>query len=226
MKNLIAANWKSNKSLQEVKDFFENLSDRSEQLSVSNTEVLICPSFPFLEVSRQIINDKKLSVLLGAQNISPFSQGAYTGEVAASQVSELLDFVIIGHSERRRYFKEDEELISKKVQQAQEAGLRVILCVQDEQNMVYEGVDTVAYEPIEAIGTGRPDEPDHVAQVLSHIHNQYPSVRLLYGGSVDKNSIHNYTNIPLINGFLVGGASLEAESFLHLIKACDTKNSQ
>jgi triosephosphate isomerase len=166
-----------------------------------------------------------LPVLLGAQDVSPFPEGAYTGAIAATQLKNLVDYVIIGHSERRSHFAESEELIQQKVTMAKEVGLHVILCVQDAQGTVYEGVDVVAYEPVSAIGTGNPDSPENVTSVLQAIHERYPSVRLLYGGSVDKNSIHTFTKIPVLDGFLVGGASLEPESFLHLIAACDTRNS-
>lgn len=225
MKNLIAANWKSNKTLDEIQNFFQYLTDNRQTLSTNNTEILICPPFPYLSTIKQQIETHALPVVIGAQNCSPFTLGAYTGEVSAVQIAEFADYVIIGHSERRKYFNEDEETIEKKISQAQECGLRVILCVQDEQGIVYEGVDTVAYEPIGAIGTGKPDDPSRVTTVLQALHEKYPSVRLLYGGSVDKDSINTYAHIPHLNGFLVGGASLDAESFLHLIAACDTKNS-
>lgn len=225
MKNLIAANWKSNKTVDEVKDFFQYLINSQQTLSANNTEVLVCPPFPYLSTVKEYVDTHSLPVLIGAQNCSPFTQGAYTGEVTAAQIADFANFVIIGHSERRKYFNEDEEVIEKKVLQAREAGLRVILCVQDEQGVVYEGVDTVAYEPIGSIGTGKPDDPSRVATVLQTLHEKHPSVRLLYGGSVDKNSLNTYTHIAQLSGFLVGGASLEAETFLHLIAACDTKNS-
>ncbi len=225
MKNIIAANWKSHKITSETQNFFEYLDQNKERLSSAATEILICPPFSSLFVARQSIDEHALPILLGAQNCSPFPQGAYTGEIAANQVKEFAQYVIIGHSERRNNFHEDEAVIEQKVKQARDAGLHIILCVQDEHAVVYEGVDTVAYEPIGAIGTGKPDDPSHVAHVLQILHEKYPSVRLLYGGSVDKNSIHAYTQISQLNGFLVGGASLDAESFLTLIAACDTKNS-
>lgn len=225
MKNLIVANWKSHKNLSEVQEFFKVLSPQIKEMNLENTEVVISPSFPFIQTCRHFIDENRLPVLVAAQNISPFSQGAYTGEVAASQISDLAQYVIIGHSERRNYFKEDEELIEEKISLAKEVGLKVILCVQDENTVVYEGVDTVAYEPIGAIGTGRPDDPERVEEVLAQLHDKYPSVRLLYGGSVDESSIHNYTQIDLVKGFLVGGASLDADKFFQLIKVCDEKNS-
>lgn len=224
MNNLIVANWKSNKNTLEVEDFFKVFSPKVKEVSLKRTEVVISPSFPFIYKCNQLISQDELNVSLAAKNISPFTQGAYTGEVAASQISDLAQYVIIGHSERRNYFNEDEDLIKKKVSLANEVGLKVILCVQDENTTVYDGVDTVAYEPIGSIGTGRPDDPERVEEVLTKLHERYPNVRLLYGGSVDSNSIHNYTEIALVKGYLVGGASLDADSFLQLISVCDEKN--
>ncbi|HRN95961.1 MAG TPA: triose-phosphate isomerase [Candidatus Levybacteria bacterium] len=224
-RNLIAANWKSHKSLEETKQFFETLTQSKDRLGTNQTDVVICPSFTSLETAKKLRDAMNLSVLLGGQDVSPFPEGAYTGAIAATQLREIAEYVIIGHSERRSHFGESEAMIEQKINQAKEAGLQVILCVQDAQGIVYEGVDVVAYEPISAIGTGNPDSPENVIQVLETLHERYPSVRLLYGGSVDKNSIHTFTQIPLLHGFLVGGASLEPESFLHLIAACDTRNS-
>lgn len=224
-KNLIVANWKSHKSLVETTEFFEKLNSLPERLQPSQTDVVICPPFTSLEHAKTLRDKFSLPIQLGAQDVSPFSEGAYTGAIAATQVKEIAEYVIVGHSERRSHFLESEEMIEKKVQLAKEAGLKVILCVPDAQTKIYEGVDVIAYEPISAIGTGNPADPQDVATVLQTLHTHNPSARLLYGGSVDKNSIYNYTNIDILNGFLPGGASLDPESFLHLITACDTRNS-
>lgn len=224
-RNLIAANWKSHKSLAETKQFFDTLIATKERVQTTHTDVVICPSFTSLELARNICEESSLPVLLGAQDVSPFPEGAYTGAVAAAQLKNLVEYVIIGHSERRSHFNESEEMIQQKVVQAKEVGLQVILCVQDARGIVYDGVDVVAYEPISAIGTGNPDSPENVKEVLTVLHEKNPIVRLLYGGSVDKNSIHTFTQISVLDGFLVGGASLDPESFLHLIAACDTRSS-
>ncbi len=224
-RNLIAANWKSHKSLEETTDFFNTLTQKKDSLITNQTDIVVCPPFSSLATAHKMSKDASLPIYLGAQNVSPFPEGAYTGEIASSQLKEIAEYVIIGHSERRSHFGETEELIEQKVLQAKNVGLQVILCVQDAHGIVYEGVDVVAYEPVSAIGTGNPATPENVTEVLSSLQSNYPNVRLLYGGSVDTESIHTFLTIPHLKGFLVGGASLDPESFIQLIQACDTKNS-
>jgi len=224
-RNLIAANWKSHKTLEDTRQFFTTLTSAKERLHTTQTDIVVCPTFTGLETAKKMRDEASLPVMIGAQDVSPFPEGAYTGAIAATQLKELVEYTIIGHSERRANFGETEEVLIQKIAQAKAVGLQVILCVQDSQGDVYEGVDVVAYEPVSAIGTGIPDSPENVKEVLAALHEKNPTVRLLYGGSVDKNSIHTFTKIPILNGFLVGGASLDPESFLHLIAACDTRNS-
>jgi triosephosphate isomerase len=221
MKMLLAANWKSHKTIAQTTDFFTAFA---QEYKPNNVEVLICPSYSSLTAAQKQISDHNLSVGLGAQNVSQFEEGAYTGEVSAIQLRELVEYVVIGHSERRNLFHETEEEIEKKVSLAVEAGIKVILCVQNELGIVYSGVDTVAFEPVGAIGSGHPDSPEDVTRVLGILHQNYPQVRLLYGGSVDIESISKYSGIPNLSGFLVGGASLDAKSFATLISLCDTPN--
>lgn len=224
-RNLIVANWKSHKTLDETTEFFTALQSNQQKIQTTQTDVVICPAFTSLDRSKKLQKEFSLPVEIGAQDVSPFPEGAYTGAIAATQLKNLVTYVIIGHSERRSHFAETEDMIQQKINNAKEAGLQVILCVQDAEATVYDTVDVIAYEPVSAIGTGNPDDPENVAMVLAKLHEKASSARLLYGGSVDKNSIHTFTQIPNLNGFLVGGASLDPESFLHLIAACDTRNS-
>ncbi len=221
---ILAANWKSHKTITETKDFFAVLAERKAHILPSSVHMIICPSFPSLVIARDEMKKHEIPVALGAQDVSPFPEGAYTGEVAATQLQDLVEYIIIGHSERRDYFEELDHMIEMKVKQAKDAGLKVILCVQDEDATVYDGVDIVAYEPVSAIGTGNPDDPENVQRVLSALQSRYPSVTYLYGGSVNSNTIAQFLSINEIGGFLVGGASLDADSFLQLAELCDTKS--
>jgi triosephosphate isomerase len=225
VKNLLIANWKSHKSVEETENYFSTLVERKENLHTQDTDVVICPPSIGLYSAKKIVAEQNLPVKIGSQNISPFSEGAYTGEIAASQIQSLVEYVIIGHSERRSNFNETENVIQKKIEQAKSVGLTVVLCVQGSDTPVYEGVDVIAYEPISAIGTGNPESPENVTVVLEALHERAPQAVLLYGGSVDKTSIHSFLSIELLHGFLVGGASLDPDTFIYLVSACATRKS-
>ena len=216
-KKLFVANWKSNKTKDEAATFFEYLKDNIANYKLEFSEIIIAPPFTLLSYSKDFIDKNALPVKLAAQNISSFPPGAYTGEINAKQLKEFAEYVIIGHSERRKYMHESENDIENKVREASEAGFIVIQCVQDENSIIYKGANIIAYEPPTAIGSGNPDEPEHIGQVFNHIISDNPEVKLLYGGSVSPENIKQFLPIKSISGFLIGGASLEAESFLSLL---------
>ena len=158
-----------------------------------------------------------MSVSLSGQNVSSFPKGAYTGEINAEQLKEFAEYVIIGHSERLRYLHETNSDLENKVREALEVGLKVIQCIQDENSVIQKGVEIVAYEPPSAIGSGNPDDPEHIAQVFERILQENNNYTLLYGGSVNPQTIAQFKTINTLSGFLIGGASLEAQSFLSLL---------
>lgn len=216
-KTLFVANWKSHKLKDEGIHFFQELARKIEALNLESQQLVVAPPSTLLSKMREIVDEQKMPVLLAGQNVSSYPQGAYTGEINAKQLREFAEFVIIGHSERRRYLHESESDIENKIREATEAGLRVIQCVQDENGLVYTGVEYAAYEPVSAIGTGNPDDPKHVEEVFSEIHKKRPDAKLLYGGSVSADNINQYKSIQGIKGFLVGGASLDVDSFVSLL---------
>ncbi len=219
MKKLfIIANWKSYKTSLEAKEWLEQISNF--QFPVSNEkEVIVCVPFTLLPILKEYTDQASLSVKIGAEDVSPFEEGADTGEVNAEQVKEFADYAIIGHSERRKYFNEDDALLTKKVQMALQFQVTPIFCVQDENTFIPTGVTLVAYEPIFAIGSGTPDTPENAEKVIKTIKSKNPLVQyVLYGGSVKPENINTFTTSPSIDGALVGGASLEAEKFVALIK--------
>lgn len=211
------ANWKSHKTKDEAIAFFEHLTANISESDIKNKEIVIAPPMTLLAKCRYLVDKNNLPVSLSAQNVSSFPEGAYTGEVNAKQVKEFAKYVIIGHSERRKYLHESEADIENKVREAHENGLTVIQCIQDENGVVHNGVEIVAYEPPSAIGTGNPDTPEHIAQVFDVITSQNPSVKVLYGGSVNTDSIKSFLQIEKLGGFLIGGASLDAATFLSLL---------
>ncbi len=220
MKKLfLVANWKSNLGRSETVTWFETIAQSNTDLA-SHPEkiVIICPPFLLLPRAKQSLQEKELPIALGAQNISPFGEGAYTGEVNAKEVKEYADYTIIGHSERRQLFAESNELLEKKVALALENGLTPIFCVQGKDTPVPAGVTIVAYEPITAIGTGTPDTPENADGVAAALRLANPQVvAVLYGGSVKPDNVATFTAKEHIDGVLVGGASLKAEIFSQLI---------
>jgi triosephosphate isomerase len=216
-KRIYIANWKSHKTKDEVTAFFETLKENKSEMDLNDKEIIVAPPFTFLFKSRYLIDKYGLFIKLSAQNVSPFPEGAYTGEINAKQIKEVCEYVIIGHSERRKYFHESQTDIENKVRESLEADLNIVQCVQSENDMVIKGVKIVAYEPPSAIGTGNPDSPDHIKQVFEKILEENPDVKVLYGGSVDPSNIGDFTKIDNLSGFLIGGASLSADSFLSLL---------
>lgn len=215
---IFIANWKSNKTTQDAEAFIREFVDATSADLFDKNVIVICPPFTLLSFCSQFIRANDLNIHLGTQNISPFPTGAYTGEIAATQAKEFAEYGIIGHSERRTLLHETDEEIVKKVEQARNAGLMVVFCIQNELTPVPEGVDYIAYEPPSAIGSGNPDTPEHIGEVFEQLHLKNKSEKLLYGGSLKPENIHDFTSVPSIEGFLVGGASLDAGSFAQLVQ--------
>ncbi|HSX40886.1 MAG TPA: triose-phosphate isomerase family protein [Candidatus Saccharimonadales bacterium] len=213
----IVANWKSNKTTQEVHDWIETFANN--QIQHENKTIIICPAFLFLPLLKPytVTNDSFLK--LGAQNISPFDEGAYTGEVNGKQLKEFVNYVLIGHSERRKFFHEDEKVLAAKVLQAKENSLESIYCVGSQDDAVAEGVKIVAYEPLEAIGSGKPDTAQNANEVARKIKEKNPHVlHVLYGGSVTAKNVLEFTKAEYLDGVLVGGASLDVKAFTEIIE--------
>ncbi|MBI4067391.1 triosephosphate isomerase [Candidatus Gottesmanbacteria bacterium] len=217
----IIGNWKSNKNRQEVKDWFAFIATQDFSKAMpENLTIVVCPPFTYLSLSRVLIAEGKLTLNLGGQDVSPFKEGAYTGEVSASMIKEYADFCIIGHSERRKNFAENDDLLAEKVKRAKETGLKIIFCVQDENTFVPPGVDIIAYEPIWAIGSGKPDTPENANKVIGAIKQRHQAKVVIYGGSVSPDNILSFVSMEHIDGVLPGGASLDPVKFAQMISQC------
>ncbi len=231
-----------NKTSSEARDFAEKINE----FNFEKSDVLLAPSFVSLESFRKILN-KKIEV--GAQNLSQFEDGAYTGEVSTSMLKDIgVENVIIGHSERREKFFESNEIVNAKVKKALADDFHVILClgealevkvenkevdfVKDELLKSLEGIEnieniTIAYEPIWAIGTGKTcsaeDAEKMCREIRQIINKNYgeisEKIRILYGGSVKPSNAKEILSEENIDGVLVGGASLDPEGFIEIIKA-------
>lgn len=246
---LIAGNWKMYKDLLESIELIEALKIRLATLKPSVT-VAVCPPFTSLPIASNLL--KGSSIKLGAQNMSEHDDGAFTGEVSWKMLRSVgCDYVILGHSERRQYFHETNDLVNRKAKKALANGLKPILCVGEnleerERGItdqiistqikgVLEGISsadmenvTVAYEPVWAIGTGKnatPLQAQEVHQLIRKlISQQYmwslaERVTIQYGGSVKPENAENLLAQNDIDGALVGGASLNVESFASIVEA-------
>lgn len=214
MKNIwIIANWKSNKTIAEALDWVSKVGPQVPQKD--NLKIVICPTFSTLSEIKKAASG--FPMVLGAQDLSPFGAGAYTGEEAASLLKDLIDLVILGHSERKKNFNETDEIVAKKVRESLENNIIPLVCVQDENTPVPEGCKLIAYEPIFAIGSGHPDTPENASNVAL----SFAGLEVLYGGSVTSENVKEFVIQENISGVLVGNASLDAEEFLKIIKVCE-----
>lgn len=212
---LIIANWKSNKTVDEAKKWFEEIA--SQAVLPRTAQVVLCPSFPLLPVCQDLLTKYRLPWKLGAQTVSSFSEGKHTGEVNAVQLKEYVSYVLIGHSERRMELHETNDMLFEKVKRVREAGLTPIYFVQDGSTTIPEGVDIVAYEPIFAIGTGVADTPEHAEQVARGIKISMHIQTVLYGGSVDDKNVAAFMSCSSLDGIVPGAASLNPKEFAKLI---------
>lgn len=224
MKKLfLVANWKEHKSSLEVHQFMISfLGNEFLNHAVSNTEkkIIICPPAIFLSQIHTLIGEYNLQIKLdlGAQNISQFDQGAHTGEESARQLSEFVKYAIVGHSERRKEFFETDEILKNKVHTAIASHINPIFCVQGKDTYVPEEVTIVAFEPLDAIGSGTPDTPSHANEVAKFFKEEKNVHYVLYGGSVTSKNVLTYTSQEYIDGVLVGGASLDPLEFSRIIQ--------
>ena len=245
-KPLIAGNWKMNMTDGETKQFLNDLKN----FKISDkVEACIISPFTSLKTLTEALKDTNIST--GAQNMYFEDSGAFTGEISPNMLKDLgVDYVIIGHSERRTIFKEDDELLNKKIISALNHNLKPILCCgenleQRESNNHEKIVESqirsdlkgiseqdlksklvIAYEPIWAIGTGKTASSDDAQSMCNFIRNLLAemyskdladSIRIQYGGSVKPENVTDIMSKEDIDGALVGGASLEAESFSKVI---------
>ena len=238
----IVGNWKMNVTPESAYILGYNILESISGGSVCN--IVICP--PYISLDRVVQAVADSSVRVGAQDVHPEPSGAFTGEVSAPMLAELVEFVIVGHSERRTLFAESDEFIAGKVCASIEAGLKPILCVgeslEDRRAGRAESVVSsqllaclanvtnvssllVAYEPVWAIGTGEAATPQIAQDMMSSIRSALRSgfgdaadaVPCLYGGSVNADNVQSFVRQPDIDGALVGGASLDPESFAAIV---------
>lgn len=239
---LIAGNWKMHQDVAATSALLEGLL--AETLS-DEVDVVVCPPFTSLPHAAMLLTGSKIG--LGAQNCHWENSGAFTGEVAPSMLLELgVQWVIIGHSERRTIFGESDITAARRAKAAQQAGLSVMYCVgetleQRQAEQTFSVLETqtagiadldpdklvVAYEPVWAIGTGQTATADQAQEAHAFLRKRLEGffsadaagLRILYGGSMKPGNAAELTSLPDVDGGLIGGASLDVGSFSAIIRA-------
>ncbi len=241
---MIAGNWKMNTTIHEATALVKDMKDGLEK--VEGVEKVLCPPFISLFAVKGLVQGTSIKV--GAQNMYFEEKGAFTGEVSPLMLAGICDYVILGHSERRQYFGESDDMVNRKVKSALAAGLTPIMCVGErlEENEAGKTVDVVtrqvkggladidapqgiviAYEPVWAIGTGKAATSEEanatigvIRKVVAGIYDASTAdgLRILYGGSMNADNVAELVQKPEIDGGLIGGASLKAAEFVSMVQ--------
>lgn len=249
MQKLLVANWKMYLVPRAAEELAEKITAwANEAKTKTATEIVVCPSFITMAETGVALSTARQIVKLGAQNCASEARGALTGEISPADLREMgAEYVIIGHSERRRYLGETDELVSKKIKAALAAGLTPIMCVGEtaeekrqgqtekvvdrQLRMGLNGVEllaeqkiVVAYEPVWAIGTGNACPAEEASRTQQMIKKELVEIlerddlAVLYGGSVDAKNIRDYWTQAAVDGVLVGGASAAWEKLSALLE--------
>lgn len=248
-KNIVAGNWKMNKTFQEAEELISVIADDLDEKELK-CEVIVCPPSVYLEMSSDYAEESVLSV--GGQNVSEHGNGAYTGEISAPMLEAMgVEYCIVGHSERRKYFNESNKQLALKVDSLLTCGLQPIFCIGElleerEANNHFNVVKTqleeglfhlnndefsnivIAYEPVWAIGTGVVATPEQAQEMHGYIRGLLEEkygkelandTTILYGGSCNAKNASTLFANPDVDGGLIGGASLVASDFVKIIES-------
>lgn len=240
MKKLIAGNWKMNGNARGAEALIQGVEEAIAQnpAVLEKCDFVVCP--PFVHIP--MVKDCASVVAVGGQDCSDKESGAFTGDIAAPMLKDIgASYVILGHSERRQYHKESDELIAAKAKTAHAAGLITIICVGEteaeregnlQESVVGGQLDraipdcatpentVIAYEPVWAIGTGKTATAEDIRAMHAFIRGKVPGdMRILYGGSVKPANAAEIFGVPDVNGALIGGASLKTEDFMGIAQS-------
>ena len=242
---IVAGNWKMNGQLEQITQLIAHLKDAINATTASR--VMIAPPALYIPLVSHLLGPD--SIKIGAQNVYPKDSGAYTGELSAPMLKEFnCSYVLVGHSERRHYFLENENFVAEKFHHVKDHGMIPVLCVGETLNEREKGQTEqvitrqiqavseknkncfrdciIAYEPVWAIGTGKTATPEQAQEVHQFIRtlvgeinsNDAAQLTLLYGGSVNAENAAALFAMPDVDGGLVGGASLNAKQFVEIIQ--------
>jgi triosephosphate isomerase len=248
---LMAGNWKMNLNHLEAIGLVQKLAFSLNEQQLTDVETVVIPPFTDLRSVQTLVDGDKLLIEYGAQDLSPHKGGAYTGDISGPMLAKLgCSYVVVGHSERRQYHHEDDQVVNAKVQAALANDLTPIFCIGEgldvreasEQvahcaSQLDAGLDglkaeqvrkvVIAYEPVWAIGTGKTATPEDAQEVCGALRGRLAErfdtetaevTRILYGGSVKANNVAGIMAKPDVDGALVGGASIDAEEFVQIVR--------
>lgn len=208
---ILVANFKAELNLSQISKWLADF--KSQFRYKGSNQLILCPPAIYLSLFKAELTN--LPIFLGSQDISQFEAGKFTGELTAKMVKDYADYVLIGHSERRRYLAESKEAIQSKITQANLQGLKVILCVENPE--VYQGqLFALAYEPLSAIGTGVPEDSRDSFTKVQNLKKSITQANFcLYGGSVNSQNVNDYSKAGF-DGVLVGAKSLNVSELIQI----------
>ncbi len=220
------ANWKANKTYVEAADwtgqFLNQLNLNPQAINKLNNDqvkIIICPPLPFIIPLKEKFKNQK-NVSFGSQDVSEFEKGTFTGEITAYTLSGLIEYSLIGHSERRKNFMETDIVLFNKNRLAKKYGYKTMYCFSNQNQILPKDADFLCFEPIEAISTGdgkgKNEKVENILKLKINM-NLPTDTKFIYGGSVNEENINQYLNHQEIDGFLVGGASLDPLRFFKMI---------
>ncbi|MDH2902586.1 MAG: triose-phosphate isomerase [Actinomycetota bacterium] len=247
---LVIGNWKMNLDYVEAVHLIQQLGVVLKNKPLEHVDLVVAPPFVDIRSVTSVVESERVALEVGAQHASVHESGAHTGEVSVSMLQRLnVGWVLVGHSERRAMYAMTDEVVAQTLRTVVRQGLNAVLCVGEELSVreveahqdfvsaqlhaALEGLDeksrplvTIAYEPVWAIGTGLTATTTQVGEMTEHIRTVAASlslgdVRVLYGGSVNADNATALMNEGRVDGFLVGGASLKADSFLAIAQAAN-----
>ena len=229
-KPIVIANWKATKTTKETVEWIK--STKSDLEKSNDADIIICPPFPSLSIAASLLKDTNVKV--GAQDVSKFKKGAYTGEITAEMLDGLVEYCIIGHSERRKHFGETDDDVIEKVKNLLEYSITPILCVSnldqldsylERGEIVVDSAEKIifVYEPPDAISGGgayKPNSLEDANEKAGNIGEKIgKKVTTLYGGSINPDNVPSFFSKENIDGGLIGQASTDPKTFLEIINS-------